>query len=207
MFDRRLVENFDWGLMGIVSLLSFAGLIILYSAVTAGGSEAQQSLFYKQIIWFCGGLTVMSVTLTINYKELERWGPGIYFACIVLLLAVLFMGKIGGGSRRWLALGPLTIQPSEMAKIGLIIVLARYYARAATTRGFSLKELIRPAIIILVPFFLIAVQPDLGTALLLVLIAASMTFFVGIERRSFIPVRTERNHPLQRFPQVISRFR
>lgn len=186
MFDRRLIEHFDWGLICIVFALSGAGLVILYSAVTAGGSEAQQALFYKQIVWFCGGLFVMTVTLTINYREFERWGPGIYLACVVLLVAVLFMGKIGGGSRRWLAVGPLTIQPSEVAKIGLIIFLARFYSRNATKRGFTLRELIRPAMIISVPFMLIFLQPDLGTALLLLLIAASMTFFVGIEKRSFI---------------------
>ncbi len=186
MFDRRLIENFDWGFLGIVFLLSCSGLVILYSAVTAGGSAAQQALFYKQIIWFGAGFFVMTIALIINYRELERWAPGLYLGCIILLVAVLVAGKIGGGSRRWLLFGPVTIQPSEIAKIGLIIILARYFSRNATKRGFMLRELVRPAMLIFVPFVLIMKQPDLGTAMLLVLIAASMTFFVGIEKRSFI---------------------
>lgn len=186
MFDRRLIENFDWGFLGIVFFLSCVGLVILYSAVTAGGSTAQQALYYKQIVWFCGGSVIMTIGLMVNYRELERWAPGIYLCCVFLLLAVLFFGKMGGGSRRWLMMGPITVQPSELAKIGIIIILARYFSRNASKKGFSIKELIRPAILILIPVILIGRQPDLGTAMLLVLIAASMTFFVGIEKRSLI---------------------
>ncbi len=186
MFDRRLVENFDWGFLGIVLFLSVSGLIILYSAVTAGGSVAQQALFYKQIIWFCLGLFVMTIALIINYRELERWAPGIYIGCILLLIAVLFIGKIGGGSRRWLVVGPVTLQPSELAKIGLVIMIARHFSKNATKRGFSLRELFKPAVLIVIPFLLIVKQPDLGTAMLLVLIAASMTFFVGIDKTTLI---------------------
>jgi rod shape determining protein RodA len=96
------------------------------------------------------------------------------------------MGKHIGGAKRWLLLGPVSIQPSELAKIAVIIMLARYYSKDASTRGFSLRELVRPFIITLVPFALILKQPDLGTAGLIVLIALSITVFVKIERRSFI---------------------
>lgn len=186
MFDRRLAENFDWGLLGITCLLGCIGLTILYSAVTAGGTTAQQPLYYKQMIWFGGGFFLMALAFMINYKELERWAPGIFVCCIVLLVSVLVFGKVVGGSRRWLILGPVTIQPSEIVKIGTIIIMARFFSRNASRRGFTLRELIRPAGLILVPFVLIVKQPDLGTALLVVLIAASMTFFVGIERRSLV---------------------
>jgi rod shape determining protein RodA len=186
MFDRRLAENFDWGLLGITALLGLIGLTVLYSAVTAGGPTPQQSLYYKQMVWLGGGLFLMTVTFMINYKDIERWAPGIYLSCIVLLVCVLLFGKVVGGSRRWLMLGPFTLQPSELVKIGTIIIMARFFARNASRRGFTLIELIRPASLILVPFALIAKQPDLGTALLLVLIAGSMTLFVGIQRRSIV---------------------
>ena len=125
MFDRRLAEHFDWGLLGITVLLSFIGMAVLYSAVTAGGPTPQQMLYYKQIVWFSGGLFLMAVTFMINYKDLERWAPGIYITCVALLVCVLLVGKVVGGSRRWLALGPVTIQPSELMKIGTIIILPR----------------------------------------------------------------------------------
>ncbi|GAB6096901.1 rod shape-determining protein RodA [Desulfatiferula olefinivorans] len=186
MFDRRLAENFDWGLLGITVLLGGIGLTVLYSAVTAGEVSSQQPLYYKQMVWFGAGGVLMIPTFMINYKDLERWAPGIFLLCILLLVGVLFFGKVMGGSRRWLVLGPLTIQPSELVKIGTIIMMARFYSRHARRQGFTLRELIRPALLIGMPFALIVQQPDLGTALLIVLIAGSMTLFVGIERRSLI---------------------
>ena len=99
---------------------------------------------------------------------------------------VLIFGKSAGGSRRWLLLGPISVQPSELAKIAIMIVLARYFSKDANTRGFTLRELFRPFILTLIPFVLIVKQPDLGTAGLLLLIAGSITLFVKIERRSLI---------------------
>jgi rod shape determining protein RodA len=103
-----------------------------------------------------------------------------------MLIAVLFFGKYVGGSRRWLIIGPLSFQPSELVKIAVILSLAHYYSKDAKTRGFTLRELIRPLMIIMLPVLLIGMQPDLGTAGLVVLIAGSITVFVKIERRSFI---------------------
>ncbi len=186
MFDRRLVQYFDWGLLGLAVLIGCIGLATLYSAVTAETPEPQKLVFYKQLIWFAVGLAAMIVAFLFNYKLLDRWSPSIYVFCVILLLAVLFAGKYVGGSKRWLILGPISLQPSELVKLAVIAILARYYSKDAYTRGFTLRELIRPFALILIPFVLIVRQPDLGTAMLLVLIAGSMTLFVKIERRSLI---------------------
>jgi rod shape determining protein RodA len=143
-------------------------------------------LYIKQMIWFGVGLMAMVACFLFNYKVLDRWAPVIYGACILMLLWVLFFGKVVGGSRRWLDLGPLALQPSELVKVALIICLARYYSRGVTPKGFSLRQLVTPIVLTLVPFVLIVRQPDLGTAMLLLLIAGSMTIFVKIERRSMI---------------------
>ena len=186
MFDRRLVQYFDWGLMGLAILIGCVGLLTLYSAVTAETPFPQKVLFYKQLLWFSVGLTAMVTAFLFNYKMLDRWAQPIYFTCIALLLAVLFFGKYVGGSRRWLILGPVSLQPSELVKIAVIIALARYYSRDAKTGGYTLRELVRPLMIIMLPVLLIGMQPDLGTAGLVVLIAGSITVFIKIERRSFI---------------------
>ena len=186
MFDRRLIQYFDWGLLGLVLMIALIGLVTLYSAVTAETPEPQKILFYKQLVWFGVGLVAMVAAFLFNYKLLDRWGPTIYIICILLLVIVLFMGKYVGGSKRWLILGPVSIQPSELVKLGIIVILARYFSKDAYTRGFTLVELIRPAILILIPFVLIVRQPDLGTAMLVMLIAGSITLFVKIERRSLI---------------------
>lgn len=186
MFDRRLVEYFDWKLLAITLLLAGLGLGVLYSAVTTGEYSPQQVVFKKQIVWLSCGMMVMVAMVLFNYRILDRWGPGIYLGCIVLLICVLVFGKYVGGSRRWLVLGPLTIQPSELAKIAAIIIVARYYSRHATTRGLALRELVIPMVLVAIPFLLIVKQPDLGTAMLIVIIVASMTMYVKIERRSLI---------------------
>ncbi len=104
----------------------------------------------------------------------------------MLLAAVLVFGRLGGGAQRWLALGPVSIQPSEPIKLAVILMLARYYSKHATDRGFTLRGLIPPAVMVVLPFALIVRQPDLGTAVLLVLIAGAMTLFVKIERRTLV---------------------
>ncbi len=186
MFDRRLIQYFDWGLMGLAILIGCIGLVTLYSAVTAETPTPQKMLFFKQLLWFSVGLVVMVATFLFNYKMLDRWAQPIYFVCIALLITVLFFGKYVGGSRRWLIIGPLSFQPSEVVKIAVILSLAHYYSKDAKTRGFTLRELIRPLMIIMLPVLLIGMQPDLGPAGLVVLVAGSITVFVKIERRSFI---------------------
>lgn len=190
MFDRRFVKYFDWGLLGFTFLLGLLGLATLYSAVTSATPTPQKILYFKQLIWYCVGMTGMVLSFLINYKSLDRWAPAIYAACILLLIYVLLIGKHAGGARRWLVLGPVSIQPSELVKIAVIISLARYYSKHANTKGFTLRELFTPLVLTIIPFILIVKQPDLGTAILVVLIAGSMTVFVKIERRSLLCIIT-----------------
>lgn len=162
------------------------GLVTLYSALNAGVATHLSGLFARQIMWCSVGLAVMIICFLINFKIIERWGHLYYFFCIGLLLAVIFFGKYVGGSKRWIALGPASIQPSEMVKIAVIIMLARYYARIVRTEGVRLRELMTPVMITLIPFVLIVQQPDLGTAMVIALIAASITMYIKIERNTLI---------------------
>lgn len=184
MFDRRLLKCFDWGLLVLTLAIGTAGLVVLYSAVSAGAVEPDMRLFKRQLIWFCGGLVVMIVCFVFDYKQFERFANAIYLASVSSLVAVLFFGKYIAGSRRWLPLGPFSLQPSEMAKVAVIIVLARYYAKLISTEGLGLRDLMMPVMLTVVPFALIVRQPDLGTAMVIALIAGAMTLFVKIERRT-----------------------
>jgi rod shape determining protein RodA len=187
MFDRRLIHYFDWGLLGLAMVLGGIGLASVYSAVTADPPPAPlKVLFYKQIVWFCIGLLVMVAAFSFNYRQLERWAHPIYIGCVLMLLGVVVFGKLAGGSRRWLILGPLHFQPSEMIKIAVVLVLAKYYSKDATARGFTLKELARPMLLAMLPVGLIVMQPDLGTAGLVTLIAVTITLFMKVERRSLL---------------------
>ncbi|MCF8035798.1 MAG: rod shape-determining protein RodA [Desulfobacteraceae bacterium] len=186
MFDRRLVQYFDWWLLALTLLLGAIGILMIHSAVNAGEHNPLAELYVRQIFWFSGGLGLMVLSFLFSYKQLDRWSPVIYGVCIILLILVFLFGKTIGGSTRWLDLGPFTLQPSELAKLGVILILARYYARRAKPGGLEAGELLPAALLVGVPFGLIVVQPDLGTAGLIVLIAASMTIFVKIERKTLV---------------------
>lgn len=186
MFDRRLIENFDWGFIILILLIGSIGLVILYSALSAGhDTGVVHILFKKQIIWMGTGFIIMMITLLIDFRNLDQLNLFIYALCVGLLISVILFGQVGGGSRRWLLIGFFRIQPSELMKIALIISLSSVYATSASQTGLNFRKLIKPGILCTIPFVLIVKQPDLGTGLLLLLIAGSITLFVKLERKVF----------------------
>lgn len=184
MFDRRLVSNFDWGFLLLIFCICILGLIILYSAVTAGyAGTALHPLFKRQVVWLCVGFAIMLGCLVIDFKEFAKLHLLIYAACVGLLVATWLVGHTGGGSQRWLILGPVRIQTSELMKISLIISLAAVYAESISPEGLTFRHLVKPAVLCIIPFGLIVIQPDLGTGLLLLLIAGCLTLFVKVEKK------------------------
>jgi rod shape determining protein RodA len=185
MFDRRLLQNFDWILLLILILIVAIGLLNLYSATfpirNAGGSH----IFMKQIYGFLIGFAVLLIMTTFDYHLLERFAYPLYILSIFLLVLVLLVGKVYSGSQRWLSFGGFTFQPSEFAKIALVIVLAKYFTSREYVE-YRLRDLWRPFILIIIPFLLILREPDLGTALILVIISFSIILFMKIKFKSFI---------------------
>jgi rod shape determining protein RodA len=188
MIDRRLLQHFDWVLFGLAFVLGGIGILTLYSAATANPATAgvKGLVHLKQSYWLGVGAGVMILLTLFSYRWLNRFALLIYIFSIGLLVAVLFVGKEVSGSQRWLVLGPVSFQPSELVKISLVIILARYFSESVSEEGFSLRELLKPLIWTLIPFVLIVKQPDLGTSLIVFMIAGSVTVFVKIERRSLV---------------------
>jgi rod shape determining protein RodA len=184
MFDRRLVQNFDWMLLGLVLAICAIGIINLYSA--GYNQTAGTPLYIKQIYWLAVGLGVLCLILLVDYRHLEKLSYPIYIISILLLVAVMFGGRVAYGSRRWLALGPLSFQPSELAKIGIILALATYFHRHPRGEARRLKDLIVPGIMVLIPAALIIKQPDLGSGILVLLVAGSIILFVGVNWRTLM---------------------
>jgi rod shape determining protein RodA len=187
MFDRRLAQNFDWMLLIITLLLAAFGLITLYSAARAG-LDITQAFYFKQLMWYGAGFLIMIASFLISYKRFDQHAYTAYAICIFLLAAVLLAGKVVAGSKRWLVFGPISLQPSELAKVAVIIVLARYYSRTASTKGMRLRDMVIPMVMVAVPFGLIVKQPDLGTAVMILLIAATLTVYIKIEKRAMIAI-------------------
>ncbi len=188
MFDRRLVQNFDWVLLALTLVLGGIGMLTLYSAVTSNSEIAgiEGVVYLKQSYRFAIATGLMIVVFLFNYKWLNRWAFPIYAFSVALLVAVSIMGKEVSGSQRWLAFSAFSFQPSELVKVAVIIILARFFSDYGSETGFTLRELWKPLVWTLIPFALIVSQPDLGTGLVVLLIAGSVTLFVKIERRSLM---------------------
>lgn len=186
MFDRRLLTNFDWILCGIVLLICAIGLVAIHSATL--GDSGMAGYMTRQIRWIILGIIVAFGTTLISYRILVKWGYVFHLGVIVLLVLVLFFGVGGPGSpvQRWLALGPFFMQPSELSKFSLVLVLAHHFQESRQIGNLGLVDLIWPTILVMVPFVLIVRQPDLGTALLLMIIYIPMIFLAGIKKLTMI---------------------
>ncbi len=180
MFDRRLIENWDWILLLLLLLLGALSVLNLYSATyqirDLGGSQ----VVVKQIYWYMIGFVAFLLMTTFDYAVLEQVAYPFYFISVVLLALVLFTGNPISGSRRWLSLGPISFQVSEMAKIAVVLVLAKFFSEGDKFQERSWRNLLQPAALIGLPAVLILKEPDLGTTLHLVLAALSMVFFVRV---------------------------
>lgn len=179
MFDRRLLENFDWIFLCLVLALAVLGVVNLYSA-SLGYDTGGSPIYLKQIYWMLLGLGTMIGLLFIDYHHLRETGWILYGLGIALLVLVLILGKISSGAQRWIDLGFVRFQPSELMKVIVLIALAKYFARREYPQGLGFRELVGPAFIIGAPFVLILQQPDLGTAVHLALAGLSIIAFLRI---------------------------
>jgi len=185
MVDKKLISHMDIVILIITLALAAAGIASIYSATF---SEPTQ-LYKKEFYWLLIGLMFMAPAVIFNYYILERFAYILYGGSVILLLSVFAIGKSTGGAQRWIDLGFLSIQPSEIAKLALIVILARYFSsRTFEQRGLGVKDLIVPAIMMIIPFFLIVKQPDLGTAIILWMIFWSMTLVVGIRAKTIAAI-------------------
>ncbi len=184
MFDRRLIENWDWILLLLLLLLAAISIFNLYSATyqirDVGGSQ----VFFKQIYWYLIGFVILLLMTTFDYSILEQLAYPVYFISVALLILVLFVGKATSGSQRWLSLGPVSFQVSEAAKIAVVLVLAKFFSDGDNFQGYSWGNLLQPLALIGVPAVLILRQPDLGTTLHLVVAALTMVLFVKVNWKS-----------------------
>jgi rod shape determining protein RodA len=157
-------------------ILSLAGLAILYSA---GGQD--MGMVIRQSIRLIIGISLMFAVAQISPSTLSRWAPALYIVGIVLLGFVILMGASGGGARRWLDLGFIRFQPSEIMKILVPLMVASFFRERSIPPSAS--EIVVSLVLLLIPTLLIAKQPDLGTAMLVFLAGFYAVFFTGISWR------------------------
>lgn len=180
MIDRRLFTHIDWLTMLVTALLALTGFLTVYSATFS----KWPSIYTREFYWILIGALALASAVAVNYSVLERFAYVIYGASITLLLGVFVVGKTMSGARRWIGLGLFNIQPSEFAKLALIIALAKYFSsRSGPAKGMGIKELAPPFFLLALPFILVAKQPDLGTAIIIWMIFWTMAFTVKVRFR------------------------
>jgi rod shape determining protein RodA len=174
--------KFEWPMIMISIVLSGIGLCLVYSATVPFG-EAGRLYVMRQITWCSLGLVLAAVLLIFDYELLDHWALRIYIIIIVALIVVWATGKVAYGSKRWMQMGLMRFQPSEFAKLAVIVILAKYLQTTPGAAASQLVDVLRPLALAILPAFLVLLQPDLGTACVIILIAFSMIVFAGVGRR------------------------
>lgn len=177
----KALRSLDWPLLAILVLMSLLGLTVMHSAV--GGTDWR---FADQSRHFLLAFLVMWVVAVIPLPRLMQLAPWFYVAGVVLLLGVEFFGETSKGATRWLDLGVLRIQPSEMMKIAVPMMLAWYFHRHQGK--IRVLDFLAAALLLALPFGLIVLQPDLGTALLVFASGFCVIYFGGLSFKLLVPV-------------------
>ena len=170
----------------IVLLISVLGLLVmgllaLYSSSSTVITEGYgTNYFFKQLVWIGIGLVIMTIIIFLPNKLIYESAYILYGISLFLLVVVIFFGSVGQGAERWLRLGPLYIQPSEIAKLTTILAVARFISQDKINLN-AFKDFMIASSFILVPFIFIVRQPDLGTAMVFGAIALPMFYWAGLK--------------------------
>jgi rod shape determining protein RodA len=175
------LAQLPWRALLLVFAIAGFGLVVLYSA--AGGSVRPWALSQgiKLVVFLVGA--IIASRLPESWYKAGAWPA--YGAILLALLGVELLGAVAGGSQRWLDLGVIRIQPSELMKVAIVLAVARFYdlLPPGEIRGWS--AIWPPALLIGVPFLLVMAQPDLGTALMIASGGATVMFLAGVPLRLF----------------------
>jgi len=180
-FGER-IWRINWGLVLVLTAIAAIGTVALYSA--AGGRFDPWAA--RHAIRYAAALAVLLTTALMPPKVWLWLAWPIYVISLLLLVAVDIAGKTGMGAQRWLVVGPMQIQPSEITKVAVILVLARYYHGLTREQAARFLYTLPPLLVILLPVALVMVQPDLGTAMMVLLGGAALLFVAGVRLWMFL---------------------
>tara|TARA_B100001248_G_C27399150_1_gene468464 strand:- start:43 stop:1152 length:1110 start_codon:yes stop_codon:yes gene_type:complete len=183
---KNLLKRFDINFTLLILAITVIGLINVYSATYNSEQDSLSRTFIAQSIWLLAGWLIFLVMSFIDYKFLQKIAMPFWLLNIVMLVLIFFKGKKIYGATRWLDLGFFNYQPSETAKIAIILLLATHLQKKDALQGLGFKDLITPFLFAIPPFLLIVKQPDLGTGMMLLAITVSMVLFMKIKKGPLI---------------------
>jgi rod shape determining protein RodA len=181
MLDRSQITSIDWVLIGLLILNSLIGVAFIHSS----SHYLSGNYALRQLLWILVGLVALFIFLSLNYQFLVAYSLYFYVIAIIILLGILIFGRLTAGAKSWIILPFFQIQPSEVTRIMVILVLAHIfssYRRSYLTVGHGLLS----GFMVGIPIFLVALQPDLGTALTYVPILLAVFVLVGLRRKTVV---------------------
>lgn len=183
--ERTLFRRISIYLIFALLSLNIIGLINLLSATT-NIAKHLKGVFNDQMMWNSIGWGFFIILTLVSYRIFIRYAYFFYTLNILALIAVMVIGKSSYGAQRWIDLGFFNYQPSETMKLAMILVLAKHLAKYDPRQGLGFKDLFMPAVLIGIPFILTAKQPDLGTALLIVMVSGLVLLTMKIKMRVLV---------------------
>ena len=156
VIDHRGLDNFDLRFLGLIGIILGIGVLSIYS-VTHDQAGPGLPFYAKQVVWILLGAVAFLIMLVWDYHRIARLAYPAYAIILILLAVVLFEGKTSRGAQRWIPIGPFAFQPSEFAKLVLILVMAHYYSKAP--RVGWLQRVVIPGALVLPGLLLILKQP------------------------------------------------
>ena len=177
MKEVQGTRDYDWWLLAIVLGICAIGVVEIYSATHASRFAGMHT---KQILWILLGIVCMFVFSRVDYHRIMDQAPVLYLIGIAALVAVLAFGHTHFGAKRWIPVLGQLLQVSELVKLVIIVVLARFFSEVRTER-LSLADLVKAGVLVGIPLGLILLQPDLGTALVLMPMLVVGVFLAGIQ--------------------------
>jgi len=179
MIDRRVFRDIDWVLIGLAVLNAVIGVVFIFSS----SHFLPGNYYVRQALWALFSLSVLFVVLAVDYKVLLTYSPYLYLASLAVLVGMLLFARLVAHTKSWITLPFFQIQPSEVAKLTVILLLARLFSeyKKSTLASHTAAQAI---VLVLIPFVLVAAQPDLGTAMTFVPILLAAFFLAGLKRRT-----------------------
>lgn len=178
---RARLRGIDWTLVGIVVLLNVIGLITLYG-VTIGSPNWMRGLVWRQLVWSGAGIALLFLVIYTGYEQIFRFAVILYVVGVGLVILPILLGIQRKGAYSWLVFGGLSVQPTEFAKISLIIMLAWYLDRSSRQKYLRFFDLIIVGILAFIPTLIVAIQPDFGSAVIFIFITFGILFLGGLKR-------------------------
>ena len=182
MFERRLYYHIDWALLAAILALCVLGVAMIYST-TFDPTRGMSRMYITQLYAIVLGLGAMVFMLALDYRTFTDKSHLIYIAMLAVLLYVIFFGTVQMGARRWIPLKAFNLQPSEFAKLGVALVLAKFFGESRGTPAWG--DLAVGAALTALPLALIAKEPDLGTAVTLLPVFFAIAYLAGMRMRIF----------------------